>query len=112
MTVAPSYAASSGEHSRSRSARPKLVELPNKVGGVLEVGGYLPGGCVVTFPLNEVLEAVVIEAAVQDGLNLPLLLAIDNDSWRWWRYLPWVRVIGGKLQERNVKDWVDLDGGW
>ena len=87
------------------------MELPDKVGGALEVGGWLPGGCIVTLPSDEVLETVVVEAAVKNGLNLPFLLTIENDGWRWWEYLSWVWLIGGKLQERNMKDWVNLDCG-
>ena len=85
MTVAPSCVASSSERSWSWAVGPQLVELSDEVGGELEVGGGLPGQCVVAPPLDKVLKAVVMEAAVKDGLDLPLLLAIDYDRRR-WRY--------------------------
>ena len=36
-----------------------------------------------------------MEAAVHDGLDLPFLLTINNDGWRWWGDLSWVGVVGG-----------------
>ena len=59
------------------------MELSDKVGGVFEVASWLPGGHIVALPLDEVLQMVVMEAAVKDGLDLPLLLTIHNDGWRW-----------------------------
>ena len=82
MTVAPSYAASSGKRSRSWTVGPQLVELSDKIGSVFEVGGWLPGRCIVAPPLDEVLQTVVVQAAVKNSLDLLLLLAIDNDGWR------------------------------
>ena len=52
-----------------------------------------------------------MKAAVEDGLYLPLLLAIDNDSRRWWCNLSWTGVIGGVFPERDVENRVDLDSG-
>ena len=60
------------------------MELSDQVGGVLKVGGRLLGGCVVTLPLDEVLEAVIVEATVEYGFDLPLLFTVYNDS-RWRR---------------------------
>ena len=88
------------------------MELSDKVGGVLKVGGRLPGGCVVALLLDEVLEAIVVEAAVKYGLNLPQLLPIDDDGWWRWCYLFWVWILGGMLQERDMEDGVDLDRSW
>ena len=66
---------------------------------MLEVCCWLPRGCVVALPLNQVLEAVVVQAADKNGLDFPFLHAIDDDVW-WWRCsLSWVRVVGGVLQE-------------
>ena len=73
------------------------MELSDKVGGVLKVGGWLPYPCIIALPLDEVLQAVVVQAAVHDGLDLPFLLAINNDGWRWWGDLPWVGVAGSVL---------------
>ena len=112
MTVAPSYAASSGECSWSWAVRPQLVELSDEVGGVFEVGGWLPGWCIIALPLDEVLQAVVVEAAVHDGLDLPLFLTINNDGRWWWRNLSWVWVADGMFQERDMENWVVLDRGW
>ena len=78
MTVAPSYGASSGERRRSWPVWPKSVEVVDRLGGVFEVVGRLPGGHVVAPPLDEVLEASVVASAVHDALDLPLLLAIDQ----------------------------------
>ena len=78
---------------------------------MFEVGGWLPGRCIVTLPLDEVLEAVVVEAAGHDGLDLSLLLAINDDGRRWRRNLSWVWVARGLLEERDVEDGVDLDCG-
>ena len=64
MTVAPSYAASSGEYHWSCSVWPELVKPLDKVGGVLKVIGWLPGRCVITLLFDQVLKAVVVEAAV------------------------------------------------
>jgi hypothetical protein len=41
---------------------------------------------VVTFPLDQVLQSVVMHAAVQDSLNLILFLTIDEScGWGWCR---------------------------
>ena len=74
------------------------MELSDKVGGVREVGGRLPSWCIIALPLNQVLEPVVVKAAIHDGLDLPLLLAIDYDGWWWWCDLSWIVVIGRMLQ--------------
>ena len=59
------------------------MELPDKVGGVFEVGGRLPSWCIIALPLNKILESIVVKVAVHDGFDLPLLLAIDYDGlWR------------------------------
>ena len=110
MAVAPSYGASSGERRRSWAVWPKSVELMDGVGGVLEVVGWLPGRHVVTLPLDKVLEASVVALAVQDTVDLPLLLAVDYDGRRWGGYLAGKRVVGGVLQERDVEDGVEADG--
>ena len=110
MTVAPSYGASSGERRWSWSVWPKSVEVADRIGGVLEVAGRLPGGHVVAPPLDEVLEASVVAAAVQDALDLPLLLAIDQHGWRRGRNLAGERVVGSMLQERDMEDGVKADG--
>ena len=110
MTVAPSYGASSGERRGSRAVWPKSVELADGVGSVLEVVGWLPGGHVVAPPLDEVLEASVVAAAVQDTLDLPLLLTIDHNGWRRGRDLAGEGVVGGVLQERDMEDGVEADG--
>jgi hypothetical protein len=110
VTVAPSYGASSGERRGSWAVWPQAVELPDGVGGVLEVAGRLPGGHVVAPPLDEVLEASVVGSAVQDTLDLPLLLAVDQDRrWRWGD-LAGEWVAGGVLQERDMEDRVEADG--
>ena len=111
-TVAPSYGTSSGECSWSGPVVPKSVELSDQVRGMLKVGCRLPGRRITALPFDEVLQAVVEEAAVEYGLDLPLLLAIDNDRWQWWGDLPWVGVVGRVFQERNVEDRVYLNCGW
>ena len=112
VTVAPSYGTSSGECSWPGPVRPKSVELSDEVRGMLKVGGQLPGRRIIALPFDEVLQAVVVEAAVEYGLDLPLLLAVDNDRWRWWGDLSWVGVVGSVLQERDVEDRVYLNCGW
>ena len=97
MTVAPSYGASSGERRWAWAIRPQAVEVPDGVGGVLDVVGGLPCGHVVAPPLDTVLEAAVVAAAVQDTLDLPLLLAVDQHGWRRGRNLTGERVVGGVL---------------
>ena len=87
MTVAPSSAASSGERWGSGSVWPQVVELPYCLLGILQIGWRLPGGCVIPLLLDQVLESVVKVPAVQDTLDLPLLLSIHDDWWRWGRYL-------------------------
>ena len=85
------------------------MELSDKVGGVLEVSGWLLCRCIIALPLDEVLQAVVVEATVHDRLDLPFLLAINDDGRWWWRNLSWVWVVGSVLQERDMEDGVDLD---
>ena len=54
------------------------MELPDKVRRVFKVSGQLPCPCIITLLLYWVLEAVVMEAAVADGLYLPPLLTIND----------------------------------
>lgn len=81
---------------------------------MFKVGGWLLGWCIVPLLPEKKprLEAVIVEPAVEDGFNLPLLLSIDNDS-RWWRCnLSWIGVVGGLLQKREVENGMDLDCHW
>jgi hypothetical protein len=45
---------------------------------------------IITFPLDQVLQAVVMHAAVQDSLDLILFLTVDK-SWGWWWCRPSAR---------------------
>jgi hypothetical protein len=47
---------------------------------------YLPAviTCVITFPLDEILEMVIPHATIKDLFNFIFILAI-NDSWGWGR---------------------------
>ena len=83
VTVAPSYGASSDERWWAWTIRPQSVELSDQVRGVLKIPRRLPSCVVVAYPLDEVLKALVVEAAVEDPLNLLLLLPIHDDR-RWW----------------------------
>ena len=83
MTVAPSYGASSGERRWAWSIWPKSMEVADRVGGILKVVGWLPGGHVVAPPLDEVLKASVVASAIHNTLDLPLLLAVAQHRW-WW----------------------------
>ena len=110
MTVAPSYGASSGERRRAWAVWPQAVKVADGVGCIFQIVGWLPGGHVVAPPLDEVLEASVVAAAVQDTLDLPVLLTIDQHGWRRGRYLAGKRVVGSVLQERDMEDGVKADG--
>jgi len=77
---------------------------------VFEVADWLPGREIVALPLDKVLEAVVVSEAVQDPLDLILLLSIDDDCWRRRCCLPREGVGGGMLQQGDMEDWVEADG--
>jgi hypothetical protein len=63
---------------------------------------------VITLPLDQVLQAVVVHSAVQYSLDLILFLTVDK-SWGWgWRRSSardGIRKCGGQLDHR--KDWVE-----
>ena len=80
VTVAPSFAASSGEPMWSRPIWPQLVKFSYRFFGILQVAGWLPGRCIIALPLNKILESVVEVSAIKYLFNLPLLLSI-NYNW-------------------------------
>ena len=71
----------------------------DKVRGVFEVGGLLPGWGIVALPLEKVLKAVIVQATVHDDLDPSFILAIDDNGGWGWCYLCWVQIDGGVLQE-------------
>ena len=70
----------------------------------------MPGCMVVAYPLDEVLESPVVGAAVEDSLNLVLLLPIDDHRGGWRLDLARKGVGGGVFEERDVEDRVEADG--
>ena len=51
MTVASSFAASSGKPMRSQPIWPQLVKFSYRLFDLLEVAGCLPGRCIIALPL-------------------------------------------------------------
>ena len=83
VTVAPLSGASSGERGRPGPVWVEAVEFPHRLYSVLQVLEGLPGGGIVASPLDQILQASVVQPAVKDSLHLPLLLPIYNDGWGW-----------------------------
>ena len=83
MTVAPLSGASSGERGRPGPVWVEAVEFPHRLYSMLQVLEGLPGGGILASPLDQILQASVVQSAVEDSLHLPLLLPIYNDSWGW-----------------------------
>jgi hypothetical protein len=62
---------------------------------------------VITLELEQVLQAVVTHLAVQDSLNLVLLLTIDKGcGWRWCRSSAKDRIRRGRGQLDHREDGV------
>lgn len=89
------------------------MELVDQVGAVSQVLWRFPGSLFywVADPLDQVLEALVVEARVEDGVDLKLLVLID-DHWRRGRL---VTVGEGRhcvgFQEGDVKHGMDFAEG-
>lgn len=103
MTVAPSCAASSGEHVGPRPVRVETVELSDCFRGVSHVLYPLPGWRIVTPPFHQVLEPVVVESAVKDPVHLPFFFAVDDDGRRRGRLLAGEGVVCRMFQEGHVE---------
>jgi hypothetical protein len=77
---------------------------------------YLPAviTCIIALPLDEILEVVTPHVAIEDILNLRLLVIINDSGW-WWMVMltSWneVRERYGQLDDQ--KDWMEASElGW
>jgi hypothetical protein len=55
---------------------------------------------------------VTVAAGIEDLFNFPLLVFVD-DYWRWWWLLmSWDGFgVGRWLEQANMEDWMEFDGG-
>src|SRR4029077_8692356 len=89
--------------------RESVVERLDTVGCIGKVGLRLPrptrAGPIL--PMNQVLQLAMANAGVQDGFDLELLVAV-NDDWRCW-ILNTVRDVidAYPLEEGHMKDGVN-----
>ena len=130
VTVPPSEAPSSGEaqgspeglggrrvrwRRRAQGAQLPRVPCVEAVYGLqaVDIGRALPGWPVVPCPLHQVLELLPAaeDSGIEDTVDVVLVLTVD-DNWGGWRLaLAREGVLCRMLQERHVKDRVDLHGG-
>src|SRR3978361_99380 len=71
--------------------RVSLVKMVDGVGGIVEVRCWVPGFvCVVeASPLDSILNLVAMTAGINDFLDFPLLLFVDDYWWWWWLLVSW-----------------------
>ena len=90
------------------SVRILFVEFGDLFWGVFAARRWFPGiiAMTITFPLDQVLEFLTVDARVENLVDFVLFFTVD-DLWGWWCSLfesiitPWAKTI-------NVYDWVDV----
>jgi hypothetical protein len=68
---------------------------------------------VKTCPLNTILEPIPVAAGIENFFDFPLLLLVDDHWWRWRLLMSGngIGVVCCGLEEADVEDWMEFDGG-
>ena len=102
--------ASSGERRGPGPIRVEAVKFTDGLGGVFHAVGWLPCGRIIPLPFDEVLQAVVVQPAVENPFYFPFLLPVYNDRRGRRRLLPGERVVCGVFQQGHMEDRVYIHG--
>ncbi len=89
------------------------MELAEEARGIGDVGGRFPGVVrgAVALPGDQVLELTAVPPGVEDGVDLPFFLVVDDDGWRWWRETTGYGVGMVGLEEGDMEDAVEAGVG-
>ena len=66
-------------------SRAEVVECCDHIWNMdIIVHGPAVVSTVITFPLDEILKVVPVDAAIEDPFNLKFLVTLNQDRWWWW----------------------------